>query len=166
MPLKYWDEAFIAATYIINQLPTKVIGLSTPLEKLFKEKPNYTGCACWPNLHLFNDHKLQFYSKQCVFLGYSNMHKGFKCLNFASGRVYISRDVIFDETVYPFSKLNPNARARLRSDIPPSPPPPHKPNHIIFLTMELNYQMILHLMCMLFLFLLMLFVLLSPLEKV
>jgi hypothetical protein len=118
MPLKYWDEAFLAATYIINRLPSKVIGLSTPLEKLFKEKPNYTGmhtfgCASWPNLHPFNDHKLQFCSKQCVFLGYSNLHKEFKCLDVAGGRVYISRDVVFNEMVYPFCKLNQNIGARL-----------------------------------------------------
>jgi hypothetical protein len=45
------------------------------------------------------------------------MHKGFKCLDVAAGRVYISRDVVFDESVYPFSKLNPNADVRLRSEI-------------------------------------------------
>jgi hypothetical protein len=45
------------------------------------------------------------------------MHKGFKYLDVASGRVYISCDVVFDETVFPFAKLNPNAGARLRSDI-------------------------------------------------
>jgi hypothetical protein len=31
--------------------------------------------------------------------------------------VYISRDVVFDETVFPFHKLNPNAGARLRAEI-------------------------------------------------
>jgi hypothetical protein len=31
--------------------------------------------------------------------------------------VYISRDVMFDETVFPFSKLDFNAGARLRSEI-------------------------------------------------
>lgn len=122
MPLKYWDEAFLAATYLINRLPTKVLNFSSPLETLFQEKPNYTGlrtfgCSCWPNLRPFNTHKLQFRSKQCVFLGYSNLHKGFKCLDVSGGRIYISRDVVFDETVYPFSKLNPNAGARLRSEI-------------------------------------------------
>jgi hypothetical protein len=45
------------------------------------------------------------------------MHKWFKCLDVAVGRVYISRDVVFDESVYPFSKLNPNAGVRLRSEI-------------------------------------------------
>jgi hypothetical protein len=47
------------------------------------------------------------------FLGYNSMHKGFKCLDVAAGQVYISRDVVFDESVYPFSKLNPNAGVRL-----------------------------------------------------
>jgi hypothetical protein len=122
MSLKYWDEAFLGATYLINRLPTKVLDFSSPLERLFHEKPNYSGlcifgCACWPNLRPFNMHKLQFCSKQCVFLGYSNLHKGFKFLDVAGGRGYISRDVVFDETVYPFTKLNPNASTRLRSEI-------------------------------------------------
>jgi hypothetical protein len=45
------------------------------------------------------------------------MHKGFKCLDVGAGRVYISRDVVFDESVYPFSKLNTNAGVRLRSEV-------------------------------------------------
>jgi hypothetical protein len=43
MPLKYCDEAFLAATFLINRLPTKVLSFFTPLECLFKEKPNYEG---------------------------------------------------------------------------------------------------------------------------
>lgn len=35
----------------------------------------------------------------------------------STGRIYISRDVIFDENNFPFSKLHPNAGARLKSDI-------------------------------------------------
>jgi IS30 family transposase len=63
MLLKYWDESFLAATYLINRLPTKVLQFSSPLEILFKEKPNYIGlrtfgCSCWPNLWPFNTHKL------------------------------------------------------------------------------------------------------------
>lgn len=43
--------------------------------------------------------------------------KGYKCLDISTGRVYISRDVIFDETIFPFAELHPNAGARLRSKI-------------------------------------------------
>jgi hypothetical protein len=132
MTLKYWDEAFLAATYLINHLCRKILQFATPLERLFHENPNYEGlrtfgCACWPNLCPFNTHKLQFHSKQCVFLGYSNMYKWFKCLDVAGGRVYISRDVIFDETIFPFSKLNPNADTRLRSKILYLPIDSHPP---------------------------------------
>lgn len=75
------------------------------------------GCACWPNLRPYNTRKLQFCSKRCVFLGYSTHHKGYKCLDPSEGRVYISRDVVFDEHVFPFSTLHPNASARLRVEI-------------------------------------------------
>jgi hypothetical protein len=39
----------------------------------------------------------------CVFLGYSAMHKGYTCLYCRIGRIYISRAVIFYETVFPFA---------------------------------------------------------------
>lgn len=45
------------------------------------------------------------------------MHKGFKCLDVAEGRVYISRDVIFYETIFPFASLHSNAAAHLRREI-------------------------------------------------
>jgi hypothetical protein len=38
VPLKYWDEAFLAATYLINLLPTKILDFSSPLERLFLKK--------------------------------------------------------------------------------------------------------------------------------
>src|SRR3954467_73999 len=134
MPLKYLDEAFITATYLINRLPSKVIGNISPLEKLFHQKPDYTslkifGCACYPNLRPYNKHKLEFRSTQCVFLGYSNLHKGYKCLEISTGRIYISRDVIFDETLFPFSKLHPNAGALLRSEIALLSDSPTCPDH-------------------------------------
>lgn len=122
IPLKFWDEAFTTAVYLINSLPSKIINNETPYERLLKQPPDYTflhvfGCACWPNLHPYNTRKLQFRSKRSVFLGYSNQHKGFKCLGPSEGRVYISRDVVFDESVFPFSTLHPNASARLRAEI-------------------------------------------------
>jgi hypothetical protein len=65
MPLKFWDEAFITTTYLINRIPCKVIHHQTPLEKLYQIQPNYSllrifGCACWPNLHPYNQRKLEF----------------------------------------------------------------------------------------------------------
>uniref|UniRef100_A0A803P7H9 Reverse transcriptase Ty1/copia-type domain-containing protein n=1 Tax=Cannabis sativa TaxID=3483 RepID=A0A803P7H9_CANSA len=108
MPLKFWDEAFRAAVYIHNRLPTPDLRNQTPLEVLFKQKPDHEalrtfGCACFPNIRPYNKHKLEFRSAPCTFLGYSLNHKGYKCLD-SSGRMYISRDVIFDENSFPFKK--------------------------------------------------------------
>ena len=90
MPLKFWDEAFITATYLINRLTSKVINNETPLERLHHQSPDYLVlrtfvCACWPNLRPYNSRKLEFRSKQCVFLGYSSMPKGFECLDVKEG---------------------------------------------------------------------------------
>jgi histone deacetylase 1/2 len=122
MPLKFWDEAFLTATCLINLVPSKVINNISPVERMLETKPDYKslrvfGCACWPNLRPYNSRKLAFRSKQCVFLGYSPRHKGVKCLEISTGRVYISRDVVFDKNVFPFSSLHPNAGAQLRKEI-------------------------------------------------
>lgn len=61
------------------------------------------GPVCWPYLRPYNECKLQFRSKRCVFIGYSMMHRGYRCLHVSTGRVYISRDVIFEENLFPFS---------------------------------------------------------------
>lgn len=51
MPLKFWDEAFLTAAYLINRLPTPVNDGIPPLTKLFQQNPDYAslrtfGCAC------------------------------------------------------------------------------------------------------------------------
>jgi hypothetical protein len=84
--------------------------MQTPLQRLLQESPDYAffkvfGCACWPHIHQYNNHKLHFRSKKGVFLGYISLHKGYKCHHVPSNRVYISRDVVFDEHVYPFANL-------------------------------------------------------------
>jgi hypothetical protein len=55
MPLKYWDEAFLIATYLTNRTPTKLLSYDTPITKLLGATPDYSsfrvfGCVCWPNL--------------------------------------------------------------------------------------------------------------------
>ena len=119
VPIKFWDDAFLTATYFINRLSTHVIDNKCPLELLFHTPPNYSllkvfGCACWPHLRPYNKQKLSFRSKECVFLGFSSLHKGYKCLDTDSGRVYISTDIIFDENVFPFKRAPPNSSPTLQ----------------------------------------------------
>jgi histone deacetylase 1/2 len=75
----------------------------------YNKKPNYLflrvfGCVCCPNLRPYNKHKIDFCSKTCIFLGYILSHQSYKCLNLASGKLYVSRHVIFYESLFPYQK--------------------------------------------------------------
>jgi histone deacetylase 1/2 len=81
--------------------------MQTPVERLLGESLDYTflkvfGCAYWPHTRPYNSRKVDFRSVKCVFLGDSSIHKGYKCLHIPTNRIYISRDIMFDEHVFPF----------------------------------------------------------------
>ncbi|KAG8484431.1 hypothetical protein CXB51_022868 [Gossypium anomalum] len=108
LPLDLWYYAFAHSVHLINRLPTPVLHKRSPYEVLYQDRPSYSylkvlGCACYPCLRPYHRHKLQFRSAQCVFLGVGMNQKGYKCLD-SSGRVFISRHVTFDESLFPFQK--------------------------------------------------------------
>ncbi|CAA7025130.1 unnamed protein product [Microthlaspi erraticum] len=111
MPAKYWVEAFFTSNYLTNLLPTFALqDNASPYQKMFGSIPVYTalrtfGCACYPTLRDYMSHKFDPKSLKCVFLGYSAKHKGYRCLYPPTGRVYLSRHVIFDESVFPFQNV-------------------------------------------------------------
>jgi hypothetical protein len=44
---------------------------------------------------------------ECIFLGYSPNHKGYKYYHIESGRMHISRDVVFHENRFPLATATP-----------------------------------------------------------
>ncbi|KAL5788350.1 hypothetical protein ACOSP7_005299 [Xanthoceras sorbifolium] len=112
MPLKFWVETFSTAVFVINNLSSPLLHFISPYEKLYHKKPNYSflktfGCSCYPYLRYYSKHKLDFHTSKCLFIGYSNMHKGYQCLH-PSGRVFISRHAEFNELEFPFHDLFPS----------------------------------------------------------
>lgn len=110
LPKGLWVEAFLTTTFLINRLPSKVIEMQTPFYKLFEQHPDYTilkvfGCRCFSYLRGRTSNKFQPKSYPCVFVGYSSLHKGFRCYRPLSRKVYISRHVVFDETDIPYTNL-------------------------------------------------------------
>ena len=107
VPKRYWVEAF---SWLINRLPTRVLDMKSPYEKLFGRILDYGslqifGSRCFPYLRDYAKTKFDPQSLPCVFLGYSDQYKGYRCLYPLTGRVYNSRHVVFDETIFPFQEL-------------------------------------------------------------
>ncbi|GMI69275.1 hypothetical protein HRI_000596800 [Hibiscus trionum] len=105
VPFKYWSDAFYTSVYLINRLPTRVLGGSSPYEIFFGKVPDYGflkvfGCQCFPLTRPFNQHKLQPRSKPCLFLGYCPNRHGYKCLD-SEGKLIVSRHVQFNENFFP-----------------------------------------------------------------
>lgn len=109
MPFKFWWDAYVFAVFLINRLPTSTLGHKSLYKCLFSKSPNYNflrtfGCSCYPYLRPYNFHKLQFRTSQCLFLGYSSAHKGYRCLH-PFGRVYVVKIAQFNESEFPYELL-------------------------------------------------------------
>ena len=82
--------------------------MASPYQTLFHKAPDYHflktfGYACYPLVRPYRQHKLDFCSDLCLFLGYSEQHKDYKCLS-PTGKTYISKNVIFDESLFPYTQ--------------------------------------------------------------
>lgn len=140
MPLNYWWEAFNTAVLLINGLPSSVLNGLSPMEQLLDKCLNYSdlrvfGCACYPYLRPYNQHKLDFHTAKCVYLGPSPVHKGHRCMN-SAGRIFISRHVHFNELDFPFSTgifISPSSLTTDPGGVPHLTqwfsPPPYFPTH-------------------------------------
>ncbi|CAL8165494.1 unnamed protein product [Prunus armeniaca] len=102
MPLEFWAEAVNTAVYVLNRCPTKALEKKTPFEAYSGRKPGIKhlrvfGSLCYAQIPEQQRQKLDQTSTRCVFLGYGNCEKGYRLYNLESGKVIISRDVIFNE---------------------------------------------------------------------
>ncbi|KAL2230371.1 UNVERIFIED_CONTAM: Retrovirus-related Pol polyprotein from transposon RE1 [Sesamum indicum] len=109
LPLKFWGDCILAATYIINRTPTKTLNWLTPYHKLFGHPPTYShikifGCLCFATN--INPHKSKFHKRahKCIFLGYPMTQKVYRVYDLEDHIVFTSRDVIFHEEIFPFAQ--------------------------------------------------------------
>lgn len=115
LPPSFWHHALHMATYLLNVLPSKLLGNKSPLEVLYKWVPSYShlrvfGCLCYPLIPSTTINKLQPRSTPCVFLGYPTNHRGYKCYDMSSRKIIICRHVLFDEHTFPFANVHsPNS---------------------------------------------------------
>ncbi|KAL0316464.1 UNVERIFIED_CONTAM: Retrovirus-related Pol polyprotein from transposon RE2 [Sesamum radiatum] len=104
VPKSYWGDAVLTACYLINRMPSNVLNGDTPYSCLFPDKPLFGiaprvfGCVCFVHIHSPSFDKLSPCFVKCIFLGYSQTQKGYRCYDPQSRRSFTSVDVTFFES--------------------------------------------------------------------
>ncbi|GJX94425.1 retrovirus-related pol polyprotein from transposon TNT 1-94 [Tanacetum coccineum] len=109
LPMKFWGECILAATYLINKMPMKKLQWKSPFEVLFGKQPEYShlrtiGCLCYAAVVKLHKDKFENRGIKYVLIGYPSHQKGYQLYNLETKEVFSSRDVVFQEDVFPFKE--------------------------------------------------------------
>ena len=105
-PLSFWVECILTVAYLINKTHTPLLGYKLPHEILFHEPPLFShlrvfGCLVFDhNAHI--KHQFDQRAKPGVFVGYPYVQKGYHIYDVKSKTIYVSREFVFHETIFPF----------------------------------------------------------------
>ena len=93
----------MTAVYLINCMPSRLLGWKTPFEMLqgkneFIVPPKVFGCTCFVRDHRPSVGKLDPRAVKCIFVGYSSSRKGYTCWCPTERRLFVSMDVTFRES--------------------------------------------------------------------
>nr|AAL75759.1 Putative pol polyprotein [Oryza sativa Japonica Group]AAL91607.1 Putative pol polyprotein [Oryza sativa Japonica Group]AAP51772.1 retrotransposon protein, putative, Ty1-copia subclass [Oryza sativa Japonica Group] len=101
MNKRFWAEAANTACYLINRSPSIPLNKKTPIEVWSGMSADYSqlrvfGCTAYAHV---DNGKLEPRAIKCLFLGYGSGVKGYKLWNPETNKTFMSRSVIFNESV-------------------------------------------------------------------
>lgn len=156
LPESFWGAAANYLVHILNATPSSSTSKTTSFEVWKGRKPDLTlyrtfGCRAW--VHVLKKDRTAFgsHTRRCIFIGFTDGYKGWKVYEPSTRKIFTSRDVLFDETIFPGTstrstdeppaQLNihtfwpddePNIEDAANPDDqgPPGPPAPDPPGQI------------------------------------
>lgn len=110
VPVEFWGDCILTATYLINRTPSPIIQNKTPFTLLFDSPVDYKSLKSLEAsvlllLYHLTDQSLNQEPKR-VFVGYPPGIKGYKLYDRLSKSFFISRDVVFHEHLFPFHSIS------------------------------------------------------------
>lgn len=108
VPLKFWPYSILTSTWMLNRLPSRVLGWKSPFELLFGKTPDYTmlrpfGCLAYTVNLVSHRGKFDTRSLKCLFLGFEAFDKGYLLYDMDNDKIIVSKDVKFMTDVYPYA---------------------------------------------------------------
>jgi len=108
LPISFWEESVLTAAYLINRTPTPILDGKTPYKILYSQPPSYAslrvfGSLCFARKHTGRLDKFQERGRKCIFVGYPHGQKGWRIYDIESQIFFVSRDVVFQEDIFPFA---------------------------------------------------------------
>ena len=118
----YWSYFVIHIAYIINIFLTPVLNYSSPHEMFYKTEVDFTGLKlfgslCYASTLSTNRKKIDPRLSKCVFIGFKRGTKGYIFLNIQSREIFMSRDVVFYEHVFPYQRVQDTSNETNSPDI-------------------------------------------------
>ncbi|KAG8947321.1 hypothetical protein FRC04_010897 [Tulasnella sp. 424] len=106
LPRAIWGQALQLAVQITNVSPTSAIKDKTPYEAFYGKKPDLSmlrtfGCRAYVHVQKEKRKEAKWHTQRCIYLGFEDGYKGFRCYNPETNLFVISRDVVFDENEFP-----------------------------------------------------------------
>ena len=107
LPIKFWGESVLTAARVINQTPSSLLQGKSPYEFLYGKRPSYEGlrtfgCLCFAHKMSRDKDNFEAQSRRCIFVGYPFGKKGWKLYDLESKDFFVSRDVVFNESTFPY----------------------------------------------------------------
>ncbi|CAN1785707.1 Retrovirus-related Pol polyprotein from transposon TNT 1-94 [Linum perenne] len=142
LPITFWGDCVKHAVFLMNRIPTPLLKNKTPYEMLHNKPPKLEdlrvfGSLCYASTITSHRTKFQPRARKGVFIGYTPGIKGYRVYDLNSHKVFVSRDVSFYESVFPFQQSAETSQIDT-SEIPPfkypdfdqpiSPPPHTSPS--------------------------------------
>ena len=114
VPQCFWRDAILTTCYLINHMPSSVLGDQAPHSLLFPNQPLFHlpqrvfGCTCFVHILTPGQDKLSAKAAKCIFLGYYYLQRGYRCYSPDTHRYFVSADVTFCEHSSIFSSPPPS----------------------------------------------------------